>query len=401
MDVYLVGGAVRDALLGLPVSDRDWVVVGGSAEHLLSQGYQPVGQDFPVYLHPDTHEEYALARTERKSGHGYKGFTVSADPSTTLEEDLMRRDLTVNAIAQDSTGRLIDPYGGVADLNNRLLRHISAAFAEDPLRVLRVARFAARFHHLGFRIAPETVALMTQMTQGGALQYLVAERVWQETSRALSEPSPWVYLDTLRACGALAILMPEWDSSYGAPLEYAPERSVSDHLALALAHQVAHEPDADKAFALLCHGAQLSTDTANDPTAAVAQTTQLCERLRAPNKTKSLALLCTRWMRSCHLLKETPAEDILTLITQMGALKTDEQLHAFIACCQSDFAALTQTKLVNYPQGDWLTTCVARCRSISSAPFIEQGLRGPDIGKHMATARIQVIEQEQATWLAF
>lgn len=398
MDVYLVGGAVRDALLGLPVSDRDWVVVGGTAEVLLSQGYQPVGQDFPVYLHPDTHEEYALARTERKSGQGYKGFTVSAVPTTTLEEDLMRRDLTVNAIAQDSAGQLIDPYGGIADLNNRLLRHISAAFAEDPLRVLRVARFAARFHHLGFRIAPETVDLMTQMTDEGALQYLVAERVWQETWRALSEPSPWVYLETLRACGALAILMPEWDSSWRSPLEYDPNRSVSDHLTRALAHQVAHEPSADIGFALMCHGARLSAPCANDPTTAVAQTAQLCERLKAPNKTKSLALLCTRWMRSCHQIKDTPADEILALITQLGALKADEQLLAFIACCWSDFAA--QHHQAPYPMGDWLTACVARCRAIGSAPFIEQGLRGPAIGQHMADARIEAIAQEQATWQA-
>jgi tRNA nucleotidyltransferase (CCA-adding enzyme) len=396
MDIYLVGGAVRDALLGLPVIDRDWLVVGGTADELLAQGFQPVGQDFPVFLHPDTHEEYALARTERKSGHGYKGFSVSAMPTTTIEEDLMRRDLTVNAIAQAKNGDLIDPYQGVADLEKRCLRHISEAFSEDPLRVLRVARFAARFHHLGFTIAPETLALMTQMTQDGALSYLVAERVWQETYRGLSETSPWIYIDTLKHCGALKALMPAWDAALSLPLGHDPATTVKQHVALSLSHC----DNAEQRFALLCYSTQLASLADNDQNAALQAIGELCQSLKVPNKAASLAMLCTQWIGRCHGLAGCPPEQILTLINQLGALKGDEPLQAFLACCRADFAAQTQQHLASYQQGVWLLACVARCRAVNSAPFVQQGLVGKAIGQHMDTARIMAITEEQQTWVA-
>ncbi|VTP67373.1 Multifunctional CCA protein [Serratia rubidaea] len=237
MKIYLVGGAVRDSLLELPVVDRDWVVVGATPEQLLAQGYQQVGKDFPVFLNPQTHEEYALARTERKSGHGYTGFTCYAAPDVTLEEDLLRRDLTINAIAQTTEGELVDPYHGVQDLNARVLRHVSAAFGEDPLRVLRVARFAARFAHLGFTIAPETAALMRQMADSGELAALTAERVWKETEKALQSRSPQVYFQVLRDCHALGVLFPEIDALFGvpAPEKWHPEIDTGIHTLMTLA----------------------------------------------------------------------------------------------------------------------------------------------------------------------
>ncbi|MGL5697276.1 MAG: multifunctional CCA addition/repair protein, partial [Plesiomonas shigelloides] len=255
MQTYLVGGAVRDQLLGLNVTERDWVVVGATPEQLLAQGYQQVGRDFPVFLHPRTHEEYALARTERKQGQGYTGFVCHAAPDVTLEQDLLRRDLTINAIAQAEDGSLTDPYGGQQDLRDRWLRHVSPAFSEDPLRVLRVARFAARFAHLGFRVAPETLALMQQISTSGELTHLTAERVWKETEKALNSAAPDVYFAVLRACGALTVLFPELDNLFGvpAPEKWHPEIDSGIHTLMALqqAAQRAYGPEVR--FAVLCH----------------------------------------------------------------------------------------------------------------------------------------------------
>lgn len=255
MQIYLVGGAVRDSLLDIPVVDHDWVVVGATPAELLALGYQQVGKDFPVFLNPDTHEEYALARTERKSGQGYTGFTCYAAPDVTLEEDLLRRDLTINAIARSAEGELIDPYGGVADLQARVLRHVSDAFGEDPLRVLRVARFTARFAHLGFRIADETLALMRRMAHSGELAALTAERVWKETEKALQSQSPQVYFQVLRDCDALAVLFPEIDALFGvpAPAKWHPEIDTGVHTLMALAIAARLTPEVDVRFATLCH----------------------------------------------------------------------------------------------------------------------------------------------------
>ena len=255
MKVYLVGGAVRDALLGYPTSEHDWVVVGASPQHMLDLGYQQVGKDFPVFLHPQTRDEYALARTERKWGHGYTGFAVHCDPSVTLEEDLQRRDLTINAMAQTDTGEVIDPYGGQRDLSAKVLRHVSDAFVEDPLRVLRTARFAARYAHLGFSVAPETLALMTEIVSQGELAHLPAERVWVELERALGERSPQVFVEVLRACNALAALLPEVDALFGVPQspEHHPEIDTGVHTLMALQQAAMLSPATDVRFAVLLH----------------------------------------------------------------------------------------------------------------------------------------------------
>ncbi len=250
MKIYLVGGAVRDGLLGLPVKDKDWVVVGATPQQMLDNGYQQVGRDFPVFLHPDSHEEYALARTERKSGHGYTGFVCHADPDVTLEQDLQRRDLTINAIALDENGGYVDPWGGREDLERRILRHVSPAFNEDPLRVLRVARFAARYAHLNFRIADDTMSLMREMAARGELAHLTPERVWKETENALSARNPQVYFQVLRDCGALAILFPELDALFGvpAPEKWHPEIDTGVHTLMTLAMAAQLSPDVDVRF---------------------------------------------------------------------------------------------------------------------------------------------------------
>ena len=255
MKIYLVGGAVRDGLLRLPVKDKDWVVVGATPQEMLDAGYQQVGKDFPVFLHPKSREEYALARTERKSGQGYTGFTCYAAPDVTLEQDLLRRDLTINAIAQDEHGEFIDPYNGRADIEKRLLRHVSPAFNEDPLRVLRVARFAARYAHLNFQIAPETQALMSAMAANGELEHLTPERVWKETENALTSRNPQVYFDVLRKCGALKVLFPEIDALFGvpAPEKWHPEIDTGIHVLMTLAIAAQLSPDVDVRFATLCH----------------------------------------------------------------------------------------------------------------------------------------------------
>ena len=247
MKSYLVGGAVRDRLLGLPIKDKDWVVVGATPQQMLDAGYQQVGRDFPVFLHPDSHEEYALARTERKSGSGYTGFTCYAAPDVTLEQDLLRRDLTVNALAEDADGTIIDPYGGQQDLQQRILRHVSPAFAEDPLRVLRVARFAARYAHLSFRIADETLALMREMADAGELAHLTPERVWKETESALGTRNPQVFFQTLRDCGALKVLFPEIDALFGvpAPEKWHPEIDTGVHTLMTVSMAAMLSPDID------------------------------------------------------------------------------------------------------------------------------------------------------------
>jgi len=253
--IYLVGGAVRDALLGLPVKDKDWVVVGATPQAMLDAGYQQVGRDFPVFLHPQSRQEYALARTERKSGVGYTGFICHADPDVTLEDDLQRRDLTINALAQDEQGHIVDAYGGKQDLQNRILRHVSPAFSEDPLRVLRVARFAARYAHLNFRIADETMALMTSMTDAGELEHLTPERVWKETENALTTRNPQVYFQVLRDCGALKVLFPEVDALFGvpAPAKWHPEIDTGIHTLMTLSMAAMLSPEVDVRFATLCH----------------------------------------------------------------------------------------------------------------------------------------------------
>jgi tRNA nucleotidyltransferase/poly(A) polymerase len=315
---YLVGGAVRDGLLGLPVKDKDWVVVGATPQQMLDAGYQQVGRDFPVFLHPQSHEEYALARTERKSGSGYTGFTCYAAPDVTLEQDLLRRDLTVNALAQDDNGTIIDPYGGRADLQNRLLRHVSPAFGEDPLRVLRVARFAARYAHLSFRIADETLTLMRDMTAAGELEHLTPERVWKETEGALGTRNPQVFFQTLRDCGALKVLFPEIDSLYGvpAPEKWHPEIDTGVHTLMTLTMSAMLSPEIDIRFATLCHdlGKGLTPKHlwprhhGHGP-AGVKLVEQLCLRLKVPNEMRDLAKLVAEFHDLIHTFPIFAAEN--------------------------------------------------------------------------------------------
>jgi tRNA nucleotidyltransferase (CCA-adding enzyme) len=357
MQVYLVGGAVRDRLLDYPVRERDWVVVGATAAELLAQGYQQVGKDFPVFLHPNTKEEYALARTERKSGPGYTGFTCNSDPGVTLEEDLLRRDLTINAIAEDADGKLVDPYGGQRDLAAKQLRHVSAAFAEDPLRVLRVARFAARYAHLGFSVAPETLELMRSIVISGELATLPHERLWTEMSKALTETSPDVFFLTLRACDGLTALLPELE-----PLEQPLQR---------LAAASKHFADSAPRFAaLLCELLPAAVDA-------------LCTRLRPPNQHRELASLCARFASA--LDAPQAASTALQLLDATDAWRRAERFDTFLQVCEA----------VNPNRQEWATplrTGVQACSSIDTAPWIAAGIKGREIGERINAARLDALE---------
>ncbi|PHM72094.1 multifunctional CCA addition/repair protein [Xenorhabdus kozodoii] len=368
MKIYLVGGAVRDQLLGLPVTERDWVVVGSHPEELLSQGYQQVGKDFPVFLHPKTHEEYALARTERKSGQGYTGFTCYAAPDVTLEEDLLRRDLTINAIAQSPEGEFIDPYHGARDLNNRLLRHVSPAFAEDPLRVLRLARFAARFAHLGFSIAPETQALITEMVAGGELSSLTPERVWRETEKALASPSPQVYFQALRDCKALAVLFPEIDNLFGVHDVGSPSLRV-----LQISTQLSEEVDIR--FASLCSHVEMTP------------LKQMCKRLRIPNSARDLATIVTQYHNWVHTVEQLPPEALLTLFNAVDAWRKPQRIEQLIICSEADHRGYTEAEISAYPQADYLREVFAIASQVSVQKVIARGFQGAEIRTELERQR--------------
>ncbi|MBX3690190.1 multifunctional CCA addition/repair protein [Dokdonella sp.] len=401
MRTYLVGGAVRDRLLGRAVADRDFVVVGATPQAMLDHGYRPVGRDFPVFLHPHTHEEYALARTERKSGHGYHGFAFHAEPSVTLEQDLARRDLTINAIAQDEHGALIDPFGGQRDLEARLLRHVTPAFAEDPVRVLRVARFAARFAPLGFRIADETLALMQQMVAAGEIDHLVPERVWQETRKALAEPTPSAFLRALRACGALRVLFAEVDALYGVPqrAEYHPEIDTGIHIELVLDMAARLAPDDDLvAFCALTHDlGKALTPAAELPRhvlherRGVAPLRALCARLKPPAEHCALAELVCRHHLSAHRALELRASTLLRLLESLDCLRRPERLSPFLLACEADARGRHGYAETAYPQAGRLHAALAAARAVEAAPLLAQGLQGPAIGAALRKARIRAI----------
>ncbi|MGJ0577856.1 multifunctional CCA addition/repair protein [Xenorhabdus bovienii] len=372
MKVYLVGGAVRNQLLGLPIIERDWVIVGGRPEELLSQGYQQVGKDFPVFLHPKTHEEYALARTERKSGQGYTGFTCYAAPDVTLEEDLLRRDLTINAIAQTAEGELIDPYHGADDLKHRILRHVSGAFSEDPLRVLRLARFAAYFAHLSFSIAPETQSLITKMVKSGELSSLTPERVWRETEKALTSPSPQIYFQVLRDCGALAILFPEIDRLFGvAPIsswEKAPlqmDAGIHALKALHMATQLSQEIDIR--FASLCAHTE------------AMQVKQMCERLRIPNAARDLAVIVAQYHNWVHTAEQLPPETLLALFNAVDAWRKPQRIEQLILCSQADARAYAELEASRYPQGRYLRDAFTTVSQVNVQDVIARGFQGVEI----------------------
>ncbi|QNM97770.1 multifunctional CCA addition/repair protein [Chitinimonas koreensis] len=363
MKTYVVGGAVRDELLGLPVKDRDHVVVGATPEEMLAAGFRPVGKDFPVFLHPRTHEEYALARTERKSGRGYTGFAVYAAPDVTLEDDLGRRDLTINAIAMDEDGELIDPYHGQADLAARVLRHVGEAFVEDPVRILRLARFAARF---GFEVAGETMALCRHMVAIGEVDHLVAERVWQELARGLMEDRPSRMFMVLRDCGALARLLPELDALFGVPQppQWHPEIDSGDHAMRVLDYAAAQRWPLDTRFAALCHDLGKGATPEEEWPRHIAHEQRgvqlveaLCERLRVPGDCRELALLVCREHGVVHRAGELRPETALALLTRCDALRRPERFERLLDACVADARGRPTFEAAAYPQADYLRAC--------------------------------------------
>ena len=399
--VYLVGGAVRDALLGLPAGDRDFVVVGASVQQMLDAGYKQVGRDFPVFLHPATGEEHALARTERKSSRGHTGFTVHADPSVTLEDDLRRRDFTINAIARDGDGHLVDPFGGAADIEARVLRHVGEAFVEDPLRVLRAARFMARFASLGFTVAPDTLALMRAMAASGELADLVPERVWQELAKALRSATPSALLRTLRDAEALHAVLPEVDALYGVPqrAEFHPEVDTGVHTELVcdMAAMLAPADDAI-GFAALVHDLGKALTPAGElprhvmhEQRGIAPIIALCERLKLPAEHRDLAVLCCREHLNVHRIDELKAATVHALVARCDGFRKPARIGQLATVCEADKRGRAGLGDEPYPQGDTLRRLHAAALAVRSESIAAQGISGPAFGEALRQARIEAI----------
>ena len=400
LKVYCVGGAVRDGLLGLPVQDHDWVVVGATAEQMEALGYRPVGKDFPVFLHPDTHEEYALARTERKTAPGYKGFAVYAAPDVTLEQDLSRRDFTVNAIAQAEDGSLIDPYNGIVDLRAGILRHVSAAFSEDPVRILRAARFVARF---GFSIAPETLELMRAMVANGEVDALVAERVWQELSRGLMEKSPSRFITTLRNCGALKKILPEIDALFGVPQppQHHPEIDCGIHTMMVLDDAARHHYALEVRFAALMH----DLGKGNTPkdilprhigheARSVDLLRALCERLRVPGECRDLGLLVARYHGDVHRARELRPDTIVRLFQNCDAWRKPERFTQLLEACASDARGRTGHEQDDYPQARFLQRMLQAAQAVNAGEVARQCVDKNLIAERVKEARIVAVAKE-------
>src|SRR3569833_2405041 len=400
MEVYLVGGAVRDRLLGRPVHERDWVVVGARPEELERDGFVPVGREFPVFLHPRTHEEYALARLERKVGFGYKGFTTQFAPDVTLEEDLKRRALTINAMAETPSGEVIDPYGGRRDLEARLLRHVSEAFVEDPVRILRVARFAARYADLGFQVAEDTVALMKRMTESGEVDALVPERVWQETERALGETRPDVFFETLRSCGALAKIFPEIDALYGIPQppRWHPEIDTGVHVMLVVRYAAKIGAPTIVRFAALMHdlGTALSRPD-NWPShhgheeAGVPLIQELCNRLKVPNYYRELAVLTARHHASVHRAGELRPVTLWKLLETVDAFRRPDRFGELLLACESDARGRAGLEKQPYPQADYLRRARDAAAVVTLTEEERQSLGGPFLGERLREKRLAAV----------
>jgi tRNA nucleotidyltransferase (CCA-adding enzyme) len=403
---YLVGGAVRDRLLGLEPGDRDFVVVGATPEAMLARGFRAVGRDFPVFLHPDTHEEHALARTERKSGRGYRGFVVDADPSVTLEEDLARRDFTINAIAQAEDGSLVDPFGGARDIQARVLRHVGPAFVEDPLRVLRAARFLARFAPLGFTLAPETLALMREMAASGELSALTPERVWQELSRALASARPSAFLRALHDCGALAVVLPEVEALYGVPqrAEYHPEVDTGVHVELVCDMAAALAPgDAQIGFAALTHdlGKALTPEHVlpkhiGHEHAGLRPLRGLCDRLRVPSAHRQLAEMACREHLHVHRVFELRAKTVHDLLARCDGFRQPERIARLALVCEADKRGRAGLQDAPYPQREELLRLQAAALAVRSADVAREGLTGPAFGEALRRARVRAIQAARA-----
>jgi tRNA nucleotidyltransferase (CCA-adding enzyme) len=400
MKTYLVGGAVRDRLLGLPVKERDWVVTGATPAELAALGYTPVGKDFPVFLHPKTHEEYALARTERKTGHGYHGFEFMSAPGVTLEEDLKRRDLTINALAEDADGKLVDPYGGERDLKARLLRHVSPAFSEDPVRVLRVARFAARFAPLGFTLAPETLALMQGMSTDGEVDHLVPERVWQETLKALACEKPSVYFEVLRAAGALARVFPELERLYGVPQppKWHPEVDTGVHVMMVLDQAARLTPDLAVRYAALTHDLGKGT-TPKDilphhyghEERSVKLVEVLCARLKTPRDFKELAVIVAKQHGLVHKAEEIRSDTLLKLLESVDAFRRPERFELFLLACEADHRGRTGLEDTAFPQADYLRRAFAAARAVTTESLDTAKLSGAEIGEQLKKKRLDAV----------
>lgn len=410
MKIYRVGGAVRDKLLGYPSIENDWVVVGASPQSLEALGYTPVGKDFPVFLHPETKEEYALARTERKSGHGYGGFTFYCGEDITLEDDLQRRDLTINAMAEDESGAIIDPYGGQQDLQARLLRHVAPAFTEDPLRVLRVARFAARYAHLGFQVAPETMTLMREIVAAGEIDHLVRERIWKETERALGERSPDVFIQVLRDCGALARLMPELDRLFGVPqtAEHHPEIDTGIHTLMCLQQACKLSTNTQVRFATLMHDLGKGLTPKEEwprhighETSGLPLVKDVCERIAAPREYRELALLVTELHLNCHRALELKPSTLLKILKRVDAFRRPQRWEDFLLCCEADARGRTGFETRAYPQANYLRKALADCQAIDISAIAAQGFTGKAFGDELDRQRLLSLKalskQEKST----
>jgi len=398
---FLVGGAVRDELLGVPFDERDWVVVGSTPEQMLAAGFQQVGKDFPVFLHPISKEEYALARTERKKGVGYTGFEVHADADVTLEQDLSRRDLTINAIAKSESGDVIDPYQGREDIERRVLRHVSPAFVEDPLRVIRVARFAARYAHLGFTVAKPTMQLMSQIVAADELQTLSAERVWRETEKALATESPEVFFQVLQGCGALNVLFPELQALFGVPQSAVshPEIDCGVHSLMVLQQASLLSKDTAVRYAALVHDLGKAVTAADHlphhpghEKATLPLLQALQQRIKVPNRHAQLAQVVARWHTTLHGLKGQDSENILSMLTELGVFRQGGWLEEFVLCCEADSRGRSGFENQAYPQADQLKDLAARCCRVTAAALIADGVEGKAVGEALRHQRLAVID---------
>lgn len=402
MKTFLVGGAVRDKLLGRTVTERDWVVVGATPEQMQSLGYMAVGKDFPVFLHPHTKEEYALARTERKTGPGYTGFSFHCSKEVTLEDDLIRRDLTINAMAESEQGEIIDPYGGQADLHHKLLRHVSPAFAEDPVRILRIARFAARYHQYGFRVADETIALMQTMASNGEVDHLVAERIWKETERALAEPNPEIFIQVLRECHALEKIFPEVDALFGVPQTaiHHPEIDTGVHTLMSLQQVAKLSINPCIRFATLLHDLGKAATPREEWPRHIAHeerslplVKQLCERVAVPRDYKELALMVAQWHTHCHRAMELKPATVLKVLQGNDAFRRPERFQQFLVCCEADARGRTGFENRSYPQADFFRRALTVSQQLDLAPLRAQGITGQEFGEAITRLRLEQITQ--------
>jgi len=402
MKTYLVGGAVRDEILNYPFHEKDWVVVGATVKEMLSLGYQQVGKDFPVFLHPKSKEEYALARTERKTAAGYKGFDVHASPDVTLEQDLIRRDLTINAIAKDETGEYIDPYQGIEDINNKILRHVSEAFLEDPVRILRIARFMARYHHLGFSIAEETMTLMKDMVTAGEVDALVAERVWQEMQKALTEKTPSAFIETLRECGALKRILPELDCLWGVPQpeEYHPEIDSGIHTLMVLQQACKLSDDPQVRFAALLHDLGKGTTPKSEWPRHIAHEARgaevvktVCQRLRIPKEYRDLAERTARLHLHYHRALELKPATVVKTFEQLDAYRNPERFEKFLLASEADARGRPGYENKTFPQGDFLRQAYALSKKVDIASLRKQGYENLRLAEKIKEERINKVSE--------